>query len=123
MLAGFAPAAAGAAALVSGDFAASPALTAGTGGGGVSISSFWKSNTAICWFLPSSCREKSPFFRSSMTFPVLSFTVTSMITSVVFDVNVTGACCAGMFPNVRKNTSPNTTVFLIVLFPSFPASP
>src|SRR4051812_49482370 len=75
MLAGFAPVAGGVAALVS--FAG---LTAGTGAGGVSISSFWKSNTAICWALPSSINPKSPFLRSSTTLPDLSFTVTSMIT-------------------------------------------
>ena len=82
-------------------FASLTGFTAGTGGA-VSTSSFWKSKTEICCALPSSDSAKSPFFRSSTTLPALSLTVTSMITSVVLDVKVTGACCASTGPNARR---------------------
>src|SRR3569833_1855785 len=93
------------------------ALVAGTGKT-VSISSFWKSNTATCCVLPSSVRVKSPFFRSSTALPLLSFTLTSTITRVVFDVKVTGPC-AGRTGTVITAASPSASAFLIMLlYPS-----
>jgi hypothetical protein len=40
-----------------------------------------------------------------------------MITSVVLDVKVTGACCAITFGNARRKTNPDTISGFILLLP------